>query len=166
MTIHRNHRIVWPMVRNHRKPSKAMVKKIKNHWKTIDCNGQTPKKHSMVMVSWKLLKIYNGLFKTIEIYNYCKNKCWETFSLLYCVIFTLWNDVRSQYIWSISSGLWWYAKNLCFVVNWFYALFRCNGTSKPLLISKPLLTIALKILKTIEKPLTPNLKKHSVVMVQ
>ena len=53
-------------------PSKTIEsdgKKIKNHRKTIDCNGQTPKKHSMVMVSSKPLKIYNGLFKTIEIYN-------------------------------------------------------------------------------------------------
>ena len=43
------------------------------------------------------------------------------------------------------------------------ALFRFNGTSKPSL------TIALKILKTIEKPLTPMVgpsKKHSMVMVQ
>ena len=31
----------------------------------------------------------------------------------------------------------------------------CNWTSKQLLTSKPSLTIALKILKTIEKPLTP-----------
>ena len=76
----------------------------------------------------KPLEICNGLFKTIEIYNYCKNKCWETFSLLYCVIFTLWNDVRSQYIWSISNGFYgswftWYAKNLCFVVNLFLKHF-------------------------------------------
>ena len=37
------------------------------------------------------------------------------------------------------------------------------------LTSKPLLTIALKILKTIEKPLVPMVgpqKKHSMVMVQ
>ena len=38
------------MVPNHRKPLKAMVAKNKNHWKTIDGNGQTAKKHSMVMV--------------------------------------------------------------------------------------------------------------------
>ena len=122
----------------------------------------------------KPLEICNGLFKTIEIYNYCKNKCWETFSLLYCVIFTLWNDVRSQYIWSISNGFYGFwlmrsAQNLCFVVNRFYALFRLNGSSKPSLTSKPLLTIALKILKTIEKPLVPMVgppKKHSMVMVQ
>ena len=43
------------------------------------------------------------------------------------------------------------------------AQFRFNGTSKPSL------TIALKILKTIEKPLIPMVgpsKKHSMVMVQ
>ena len=34
-------------------------------------------------------------------------------------------------------------------------LLRFNCTSKPSLTSKPLLTIALKILKTIEKPLIP-----------
>ena len=44
----------------------------------------------------KPLEICNVLFKTIEIYNYCKNKCWETFSLLYCVIFTLWNDLKGK----------------------------------------------------------------------
>ena len=61
------------------------------------------------------------------------------------------------------------AQNLCFDVNWFYALLRFNCTSKPSLTSKPLLTIALKILKTIEKPLVPMVgppKKHSMVMVQ
>jgi len=44
-----------------------------------------------------------------------------------------------------------------------------NDPSKPWLTSKPSLTIALKILKTIEKPLTPMVgpsKKHSMVMVQ
>ena len=46
-------------------------------------------------------------------------------------------------------------QNLCFVVNWFYTLLRFNGTSKSSLTSKPSLTIALKILKTIEKPLKP-----------
>ena len=59
----------------------------------------------------------------------------------------------------------WSAQNLCFVVNRFYALFRLNGSSKPSLTSKPLLTIALKILKTIEKPLVPMVgppKKHSM----
>ena len=48
-------------------------------------------------------------------------------------------------------------------------IFRLNGSSKPSLTSKPLLTIALKILKTIEKPLVPMVgppKKHSMVMVQ
>ena len=44
----------------------------------------------------KPLEICNGLFKTIEIYNYCKNKCWETFSLMYCVIFTLAGQISGQ----------------------------------------------------------------------
>ena len=83
--------------------------------------------------------------------------------LLYCVNFTLWNNVRSHYMWSISYGLYGCsfkcsAQNLRFVENWFYALFRCNRTSKPLLISKPSLTIALKILITIEKPLIPMVR--------
>ena len=47
------------------------------------------------------------------------------------------------------------AQNLCFDVNWFYALLRFNGISKPSLTLKPSLTIALKILKTIKKPLIP-----------
>ena len=46
-----------------------MVATSKNHHKTIGGNGQTAKKHSMVMVSSKTLKICNGQFKTIEIYN-------------------------------------------------------------------------------------------------
>ena len=41
------------MLRNHRKPLKAMVATSKNHRKTIDGNGQTAQKHSMVMVSSK-----------------------------------------------------------------------------------------------------------------
>ena len=39
-------------------PSKTIEsdgRKIKNHWKTIDRNGQTAKKHSMVMVSSKTI---------------------------------------------------------------------------------------------------------------
>ena len=40
-------------------PSKTIESngsKIKNHWKTIDGNGQTAKKHSMVMVSSKTIE--------------------------------------------------------------------------------------------------------------
>ena len=44
------------MVRNHRKPLKAMVATSKNHRKTIDGNGQTAQKHSMVMVSSKTIE--------------------------------------------------------------------------------------------------------------
>ena len=105
-------------------PLKAMVEKSKTIEKPLIAMVRQPKNIQWWWSPQKPLEICNGLFKTIEIYNYCKSKCWETFSLLYCVIFTLWNDVRSQYIWSISNGLYgswftWYAKNLCFVVNWF-----------------------------------------------
>ena len=48
-----------------------------------------------------------------------------------------------------------FCSKFAFFGNWFHAHFRCNGTSKPSLTPKPSLTIALKILKTIEKPLTP-----------
>ena len=58
-------------------------------------------------------------------------------------------------LWVFSVHLLVPIKNLCFVVNWFYTLLRFNGTSKSSLTSKPSLTIALKILKTIEKPLKP-----------
>jgi hypothetical protein len=44
------------MVRNHQKPSKAMVATSKNHRKTIDGNGQTAQKHSMVMISSKTIE--------------------------------------------------------------------------------------------------------------
>ena len=40
-------------------PSKTIEsdgRKMKNHRKTIDCNGQTAKKHSMVMVSLKTIE--------------------------------------------------------------------------------------------------------------
>ena len=63
-------------------PSKTIESdgsKINNHWKTIDGNGQTAKKHSMVMVSsktienlqWSLqtIEIFNGFLKTIELVN-------------------------------------------------------------------------------------------------
>ena len=46
-----------------------MVARPKNHWKTIDANGQSTKKHSMVMVSPKIIEVFNGLFKTIEMFN-------------------------------------------------------------------------------------------------
>ena len=59
------------------------------------------------------------------------------------------NSMGLQYSFTCSN------QNVCFVVNIFYALFRFNGTSKPSLMSKPSLTIALKILKTIKKPLKP-----------
>ena len=66
------------MVRNHRKPLKAMVATSKNHRKTIDGNGQTAQKHSMVMVSSKTIEnlqwslqnqIHNGFLKTIGLVN-------------------------------------------------------------------------------------------------
>ena len=59
--------------------------------------------------------------------------------------------VIGSYICSFARSAW----NLHFVANWFYALFLCDGTCKPLLTSKPSLTIALKISKTIEKPSKP-----------
>ena len=43
---------------NGTEPSKTIEsngKKMENHWKTIDGNGQTAKKHSMVMVSSKTI---------------------------------------------------------------------------------------------------------------
>ena len=53
--------------------------KIKNHWKTIGGNGQTAKKHSMVMVSSKTIENLQWLLqnhwnlqwfpKTIELVN-------------------------------------------------------------------------------------------------
>ena len=154
MTIHRNHRIVWPMVRNHRKTLKAMVEKSKTIEKPLMAMVRPPKNIQWWWSPQKPLEICNGLFKTIEIYNYCKSKCWETFSLLYCVIFTLKWCKESIYMVHIKWTLW----ILIYVVCKKYvfccklilkALFRFNGTSKPSL------TIALKILKTIEKPLIP-----------
>ena len=51
-------------------------------------------------------------------------------------------------------------------IKWILWILTYASTS---LTSKPLLTIALKNLKTIEKPLVPMVgppKKHSMVMVQ
>ena len=95
--------------------------------------------------------------------------------LIYCTLTSFWIiylDCSSVYditFYIHSFLLMRSAQNLCFVLNRFYSLFRLNGSSKPSLTSKPLLTIALKILKTIEKPLVPMVgppKKHSMVMVQ
>ena len=46
-----------------------MVGRPKNHWKTIDVNGQSTQKHSMVMISSKTIENWNGLSKTIEVFN-------------------------------------------------------------------------------------------------
>ena len=56
-----------------------MVQGPQNYWKTIDVNGQSAKKHSMVMISTKTIEhcnslfeiigIFNGRFKLIEIFN-------------------------------------------------------------------------------------------------
>ena len=66
---------------NGTEPSKTIESdgnKIKNHWKTIDSNGQTAEKHSMVMVSSKTIEnlqwslqnqIHNGFLKTIGLVN-------------------------------------------------------------------------------------------------
>ena len=57
------------MVPDHWKPLKPMVERPKNHWKTIDVNGQSTQKHSMVMISSKTIENWNGLSKTIEVFN-------------------------------------------------------------------------------------------------
>ena len=66
---------------NGTEPSKTIESdgnKIKNHWKTIDSNGQTAEKYSMVMVSSKTIEnlqwslqnqIHNGFLKTIGLVN-------------------------------------------------------------------------------------------------
>ena len=78
------------------KPLKLMVEQSKNHWQTIDLNGQNAKKHSMVMVSSKNIEhgnglsqtseIINGLFKFIGIFNGFFNLKW-TFVYKYRVMF-------------------------------------------------------------------------------
>ena len=57
------------MVRNHQKPSKAMVKKSKTIEKPLIAMVRPPKNIQWWWSPQKPLKIYNGLFKTIEIYN-------------------------------------------------------------------------------------------------
>ena len=52
-----SHRIVWPMVGNHRKPSGLDGVGLKNHRKNIEHNGCPQPFHSMVMV---VLKNCNG----------------------------------------------------------------------------------------------------------
>ena len=102
----------------------------------------------------------------------CKNDCWETFSLWFWISHCeLMQGVNrfGPYLMDYGFSVTCSAQNLCFDVNWFYALLKFNGTSKPLLTSKPSLTIALKILKNHRKTIGTNgwaLKKHSMVMVQ
>ena len=70
----------------------------------------------------------------------------------------------------ISQGVILFFTALWNILIWYYhhlVIWSWPGT--PSLTSKPLLTIALKILKTIEKPLVPMVgppKKHSMVVVQ
>ena len=66
MTIHRNHRIVWPMVRNHRKPLKAMVEKSKTIEKPLMAMVRQPKNIQWWWSPQKPLKICNGLFTFLD----------------------------------------------------------------------------------------------------
>ena len=89
----------------------------------------------------------------------CKNECWETFSLWFWISHCeLMQGVNrfGPYLMDYGFSFTCSAQNLCFDVNWFYALLKFNGTSKPLLTSKPSLTIALKILKKHRKTIGTN----------
>ena len=80
---------------------------------------------------------------------------WDIFSVVLWEFHTVKWCKESQDMVHITRTLRMFIYVFSFIENWFYALFRCNGTSKPWLTLKPLLTIALKILKTIKKSLTP-----------
>ena len=144
------------MVRNHRKPLKAMVATSKNHRKTIDGNGQTAQKHSMVMVSSKTIE---NLQWSLHFSGppLCRPLCpWRR-----CFAKNSWGYLKVLSYFSQLFEISWYD----IIIIWWYYLDQ----GLPSLTSKPLLTIALKILKTIEKPLVPMVrtpKKHSMVMVQ
>ena len=139
------------MVRNHRKPLKAMVATSKNHHKTIDGNGQTAKKHSMVMVS----------SKTIENLQWSLQNHWK----LQWFPQNHWTCQWSSQI-NILLKEWNYPVVLWAVLqqNFLCKLYNINFTAQQTInsalklawqTSKSSLTIALKNLKTIEKPLKP-----------
>ena len=124
---------------------------MKNHRKTIDGNGQTAKKHSMVMVS----------SKTIENLQWSLQNHWK----LQWFPQNHWTCQWSSQI-NILLKEWNYPVVLWAVLqqNFLCKLYNINFTAQQTInsalklawqTSKSSLTIALKNLKTIEKPLKP-----------
>ena len=121
----------------------------------MDCNGQIAKKQSMVIKSSQNpLKIFNCIFKQLK-FSKVSSNCWNSQCSLKRMELSCGHNYHNQ------SGL------CCSVVKSKLLLpvvliIHCRLAlqlqakhiqSKPLETSKPSLTIAPEILKTIEKPL-------------
>ena len=153
------------MVRNHRKPLKAMVATSKNHRKTIDGNGQTAQKHSMVMVSSKTIENLQWSLHAISIRNSKPERKEIDEAVIDYFI------ARSEPFRAVEDH---FFRQMVYRMHRGYTLKLMSEMELARKIDakieqKPLLTIALKILKTIEKPLVPMVgppKKHLMVMVQ
>ena len=145
-----------------------MVARPKIIEKTIDGNGQTAKKHSMVIVPQKTLKISNGPFKTIEIFNGFLNTL--NLSMVssnqlnpHCSLKRMEHSCGHNKPFSILIMLFCSKSLTCHCQLSVYSfneyIIHCHALQShyepPLLTSKPSLTIALKISKTIEKTLKP-----------
>ena len=152
------------MVHNHRKPLKAMVARSKTIEKTLMAMVRQPKNIQWWWSSQKPLKISNGLFKTIEIFNgllkllnltmfskgmelccghnYNSQSWLRSFVVKFNLPLPVVNNIHCRTLQTSPQD-----KNipLCKLI---LRTFLRNGTSKPSL------TIALELSKTIEKPLS------------
>jgi len=141
------------MVRNHRKPLKAMVATSKTIVKPLMAMVRPPKKHSMVMVSSKTIENLQWSLQNYWNLQWFPKKHWI------CQWSPQINILLKQLnypVVTITILIW-----LC--CSKVYCQSSLIFIASPSLTSKPLLTIALKILKTIEKPLIPMVgppKKH------
>ena len=103
----------------------------------------------------KPLKICNGLFTFLD--------------PRYVDLYALEEDVLQRIVKDIQGVILFFTALWNILIWYYHHLVIWSWPGTPSLTSKPLLTIALKILKTIEKPLVPMVgppKKHSMVMVQ
>ena len=156
------------MVRNNRKPLKAMVATSKNHRKTIDSNGQTAKKHSMVMVSSKTIENLQWSLQRDQRWEKQRrneSKAITNFFRPHAISKPERKEIdeavidyfiaRSEPFRAVEDH---FFRQMVYRMHRGYTLKLMSEMELARKIDakieqKPLLTIALKILKTIEKPL-------------
>ena len=128
-----------------------------------------PKKHLMVMVSSKTIENLQWSLQNHWNLQWIPKKHWT------CQWSSQINILLKQLnypVVTITILIWLCCSKVYCQTSLIFIAAHCSykpNHTKPLLTSKPLLTIALKILKTIEKPLVPMVgppKKHSMVLVQ